>query len=64
LNQAHTPFSINLMQVQKFKVFHPESFSTMVLFLIVDVSFGSFQLGPPDANPDYSPTNFLVNNPA
>jgi len=38
------------MQFQKFKVFHHEGFSTMVLFLIVDVSFGSFQLGPPDTN--------------
>jgi len=41
------------MQVPKFKVFHPEGFSTMVLFLIVDVSFGSFQLDPPDAKVPY-----------
>ena len=33
----------------------------MVLFLIVDVSFGSFQLGPPDANPDYLLNSFVLN---
>jgi len=41
-------FIIDLMQVPIFKVFHPKGFSTMVLFRIMDVSYGSFQLGPPD----------------